>query len=144
MLHRNTSRRRHMYKQGKTFTWKKLNSLYPKEFCTMFGWNWPGGSGEKVDNLFLLYGYHLYLQLTKKWLFILTIWNLFHWRMVEIEAVIMREILCKKIWIVTWSDLQTYKETDRLWITGFDWLYLICFAFLPQEEKKKRFFLQIK
>lgn len=30
-----------------SFIWTKLNSLYPREICTKFDWNWHRGSGKK-------------------------------------------------------------------------------------------------
>ena len=31
--------------------WTNLNPLHPRMLCAKFGWNWPGGSGEEVENV---------------------------------------------------------------------------------------------
>ena len=31
--------------------WTNLNPLHPRMLCTMFGWNWPSGSGEEDANV---------------------------------------------------------------------------------------------
>ena len=33
------------------FIWTKLNPLAPRMICSKFGWNWPSGSGEEVENV---------------------------------------------------------------------------------------------
>ena len=30
--------------------WTKLNPIHPRMLCAKFGWNWPSGSGEEVEN----------------------------------------------------------------------------------------------
>ena len=32
------------------FIWTNLNPLHPRIFCAKFGWNWPSGSWEEVEN----------------------------------------------------------------------------------------------
>ena len=36
--------------KGGPFIWTNLNPLHPRMLCAKFGWNWPSGSGEKVEN----------------------------------------------------------------------------------------------
>ena len=32
------------------FIWTNFNPLHPRMLCAKFGWNWPSGSGEDVEN----------------------------------------------------------------------------------------------
>ena len=37
------------------FKWTKLNSLYPRILCVLFGWNWPSSSGEDLQKLSIFF-----------------------------------------------------------------------------------------
>ena len=38
------------WKRAWPFIWTNLNPLHPRMLCAKFGWNWPSGSGEEVEN----------------------------------------------------------------------------------------------
>ena len=38
------------WKRARPFIWRNLNPLHPRMFCAKFGWNWPSGSWEEVEN----------------------------------------------------------------------------------------------
>ena len=38
------------WKRAGPFIWTNLNPLHPRMLCAKFGWNWPSGSGEEVEN----------------------------------------------------------------------------------------------
>ena len=38
------------WKRTGPFIWTNMNSLYPRMVCAKFGWNWPRGSWEEVEN----------------------------------------------------------------------------------------------
>ena len=38
------------WKKVGPFIWTHLNPLYPRMHCAKFGWNWPSGSWEEVEN----------------------------------------------------------------------------------------------
>ena len=47
------------------FIWINMNPLHPRMLCTMFGWNCPSGSGERILNIFniiLKFCFHLPLD----------------------------------------------------------------------------------
>ena len=39
------------WKRARPFIWTNLNLLHPRMLCAKFGWNWPSGSGEEVENV---------------------------------------------------------------------------------------------
>ena len=38
------------WKRAVPFIWTNLNPLHPRMICAKFGWNWPSGSWEEVEN----------------------------------------------------------------------------------------------
>ena len=38
------------WKRVGPFIWTNLNPLHPRMLCAKFGWNWPSGSWEEVEN----------------------------------------------------------------------------------------------
>ena len=38
------------WKRVGPFFWTNLNPLHPRMLCAKFGWNWPSGSWEEVEN----------------------------------------------------------------------------------------------
>ena len=40
-----------LWGRGMSFNWTILNPLYLRIICTNFGWNWPSGFREEVENI---------------------------------------------------------------------------------------------
>ena len=103
------------WKGAGPFIWTNFNPLHPRIHCAMFGWNWPGRSGEdnffNFGNVFSLF--RNYLPFEKDVAL----------HMVKLESPSPKDALCQLWWkLVQWFwrwkwKCEKLRQQRRRWTT---------------------------